>query len=176
MDKLLNAAAIETVNADPVESERPATNNFLNAWNDIFGLFFLFDIGIGAKLQINAIDIVRLFMQQCRLSRMKIGRKPEPAFRRKVSLHHNVGNQEPFLEITAFKFQPKLTTHLAIGTITGEQILPIQLIGTVGCLNPHRHMAIMLGDIYNLVLEAQINQIREISAAFDEILLNIILL
>ena len=80
MDKPLNAATIETVNADPVERERPATNNFLNAWNDIFRLLFLFDIGIGAKLQVNAIDIVRLFMQQCRLSRMKIGREPEPAF------------------------------------------------------------------------------------------------
>ena len=55
MDKSLNAAAIETVNADPVERERPATNNFLNAWNNIFRLLFLFKIGIGAKLQINAV-------------------------------------------------------------------------------------------------------------------------
>ena len=74
------------------------------------------------------------------------------------------------------KFQPELATHLAAGTITGEQILSVQLIDAVGCLNPHRHMAILLGDIDNLVLEAQINQIGEISATFDQILLNIILL
>ena len=85
MDKPLNAATIETVDADPIERERSATNNFFNARNNIFRFLFLVNIGIRAKLEVNAIDIVGLFVQQCRLARVKIGRKPEPAFRGKVS-------------------------------------------------------------------------------------------
>ena len=50
MDKAVNPATVEIINADPVEFEGATTNNFFNAWNYIFRFLLFIRIGIGTKL------------------------------------------------------------------------------------------------------------------------------
>ena len=47
MDKAVNPAAVEIINADPVEFEGTTTNNFFDARYHIFRFLFFIRIGIG---------------------------------------------------------------------------------------------------------------------------------
>ena len=64
-------------------------------------------IGVGAKLQIDAPDVVRLAMHQGRLAGMEFRREPEAAFGRKIRRHAHVGDQELVLEGDAGEAEAK---------------------------------------------------------------------
>ena len=176
MDKAVDSPAVEAVDRYPVQLEGASIHNLFDTRDDIFRLLFLFRVSIGPQLQVNPVDIVRLLVQQCGLPGMECRGKPEPAFRRKIGLHLDIGDQEPLFKIAAFKIQAEMTAQTAVGTVTGQQVITFQPVGAIWCLDLCAGTVIILRDRQHTVLEPQVNQVREISAAFDQILLDIILL
>ena len=63
MDKAVDAPAVEAVDRYPVQLEGASIHNLFDARDDIFRLLFLFRVSIGAKLQVNPVDIVWLLVQ-----------------------------------------------------------------------------------------------------------------
>ena len=61
MDEPVDAAAVEGIDADPVELEGSSPDDFLDARDDVFRLLFLFRIGVGPELKIDAVDICLLY-------------------------------------------------------------------------------------------------------------------
>ena len=76
MDEPVYAAAVEGIDADPVELEGSSPDDFLDARDDVFRLLLLFRVGVGPELKIDAVDIVRLLVEQGGLPRMEGRRKP----------------------------------------------------------------------------------------------------
>ena len=71
MNEPVDAAAVEGIDADPVELEGPPPDDFLDARDDVFRLLLLFRVGVGPELKIDAVDIVRLLVEQGGLPRME---------------------------------------------------------------------------------------------------------
>src|SRR5690606_16249818 len=68
MDEAIQPPALEGVDRHPVEFEVAVADHAFDARDDVFWLLFFFRIGIPAKLQIDAVDVVGLLVQQRRLT------------------------------------------------------------------------------------------------------------
>jgi len=79
----LDPPALKRVERDPVDFEWAIADGGLDARDDVLGLRFLLRVGVGRKLQVDAIDIVRLLVQQRRLSIVERRLEPEPALGRR---------------------------------------------------------------------------------------------
>ena len=62
MDEIVEACAAKLVDAEPIESERCIANHGFYSGYDFFFGCLCGRIGVGAKLQVDAIDIVRLLV------------------------------------------------------------------------------------------------------------------
>ena len=176
MDEAVDAAAIEGVDRYPVQLEGPSANDLFDPRDHVFRLFLLLRVGVGAQLQIDAVDIVRLLVKQRRLAGMEGRREPEPALGRKVRLHLDIGDEKAFLEMPTLEVKPELPAYAAVGPVTGQHIVTAQGVGTVRCLDLGGNAGRILRHRQHPVLEPQVDQVREVGAAFNQILLDIILL
>ena len=176
MHEAVDPAAVEGIDADPVELEGPSTDHLLDPWYHVLRLFLPFRVSVRSELQIDAVDIVGLLVEQGGLPWMKGRGEPEPAFRRKIGLHLDIGDQEAFLEMASFEIQSELTSDTAVRTITGKKIVAAKRVGAVRRLDFGSDAGVVLANRQDPVLEAEVDQIGKIGAAFDKILFNVILL
>lgn len=63
--ELLQASALERVDRNPVEFEIVMSDQALDARNYALGLSLQFRVDVPAQLQVDAVDVVRLLVQQC---------------------------------------------------------------------------------------------------------------
>ena len=103
-------------------------------------------------------------------------REPEPALRGKIGLHLDIGDQEAFLEVAPLEIQPELAADPAVRAVTGKKIVTAKRIGAVRCLDLGGDACFVLADRQHPVLEAKVDQTRKVRTAFDQILLDVILL
>ncbi len=82
MGEALHAPALEFVERDPLEFEIAMADHPLDARPHALRLLLQFRIGIGPELQIDAPDVVGLFVQQRGLPGMEGRIEPEPTFGR----------------------------------------------------------------------------------------------
>ena len=76
-----------------------------DARDHAFWFALLVRVGTGPELQIDAIDVVGLLVQQRRVAGVERRLEPEPAFARKVRLHLDIADEEAFLELAALEVQ-----------------------------------------------------------------------
>ena len=81
--KRLQPPALEGVDADPLELERPVlAEHRLQPRADALGLALLDRVGVPAELQVDAPDVVGLLVQQGGLAGVERRVEPEPALGR----------------------------------------------------------------------------------------------
>ena len=110
MHEAFQAAALERIDGHPFEREIVMPQHLPKAGDHALRRLLGFRIRIGSKLQIDAPDIVRLFVQQGRASLMERRIEPEPSLGWKVALHLHIGDQEAIFEDLALKGE---TEHAA---------------------------------------------------------------
>ena len=113
MDEPVDAAAVEGIDADPVEFEGTSADHLLDPWDHDLRLLLDFGVGLGAELQVDTIDIVRLLVEKRRLPGVERRGEPEPALGREIGLHLDIGDQEAFLEMPALEIEPELAADTA---------------------------------------------------------------
>ena len=106
VDEALQAPALEGIDRHPVELEIGAAEHALDARPDVFRLPLDLGIGIPAELQVDAVNVVGLLVQQRRLAGVEGRLEPEAALRREVGLELDVGDEEPLLEELTSELQP----------------------------------------------------------------------
>src|SRR5690606_19485580 len=79
MHEAVDALALEGVDRHPVELEIAMADDRLDARDDVLRLLLLLGIRIPAELEVDAVDVVRLLVQQRRLTLVKGRLEPEPA-------------------------------------------------------------------------------------------------
>ena len=77
--KSVKLGAGEPVNTHPVDGEGLVANHRPQPPGDIFLTLFFRLVGIRLELEIDPVDIVRLFVQQRRITVVKIRFEPEPS-------------------------------------------------------------------------------------------------
>ena len=110
--EMLHPPAGERVDARPFDLEigRLAQHR-AEPRQDALGLLLLVGVGVPAELEVDAPDVVGLPVQQRRLVRMERRIEPEPALRREIGRHVNVGDQEAVAEHLPFPLQPEQLPH-----------------------------------------------------------------
>ena len=98
MDEPVHSVAAERVDRYPVEFEGPALHGPLQPRGHILRFAHLSGIRVRAELQVDAVNVVRLLVQQRRLAVVEGRIEPEPALVGEVRLHHDVGDEELLLE------------------------------------------------------------------------------
>ena len=103
----LEPAALERVDARPLELERDvlAEHAAHARCRTLLRVELGLAIDVPAELEIEPPDVVRLLVQQRRLSARKRRIEPEPAFGGPLRLHADVGDQEMILEHLAYELE-----------------------------------------------------------------------
>ena len=158
VDEALQAPALEGVDADPLELERPVlAEHRLQARADALGLALLDRVGVPAELEVDAPDVVGLLVQQGRLAGVERRVEPEPALGRVVGRHLDVGDQEPVLEHPALEREAHELADLGARAVAGDQPVGLDRVGAVGRLQIDAGMIGEGLDADALVLEAQVD-------------------
>ena len=131
MHEPLQASAAESIDADPFELEwHIRSQHGLHAGDDALRAALRLGVGVPAELQVDAPDVIRLFVQQGGLVAVERRVEPEPALGRELGPHHHVGDQEAVAEGFADEWQAEAAPHEAARAIGGQQPLRGQRIGT----------------------------------------------
>ena len=97
-------------------------------------------------MEINAPDVVGLFVQQSGLARILERRfEPEPAFRREIGSHFDVSDQEVVLEHPPIKAEAHHIPNGRPCTVTGDQPIRFDLIGPIRCIDIQNDMIVHSG-------------------------------
>ncbi len=136
MDELLQPRAAELIDAHPIQSERRVSQHLLQARHDLlFGRLGL-RVGIWPQLQVDAVDVVGLFVQQGGLAVVKGRGEPEPTLGRVMvakggGFHLYVCDQEMFVEGLALERQVHAFAGGGPRAIAGDVPVGFQLIRAV---------------------------------------------
>ena len=176
----IQLGAAEFVDAHPVEAEGHVADNGFDPGDHLFFRRFGFGIGFGTQLQIDAVDVVGLFVQQRGLARVEGRGKPEPAFgvlglERAVG-QFDVDNQEMLFEGLAFEGQVHALASGRAGAFGGDVEFRFDLVDAVGGLNAQAHVVAMVCMIRDLVEKAQVDEVAQLLRPFHEVLFNVVLL
>src|SRR3569833_4311040 len=98
MDEMLHAPALKPIERDPFEFELVMTQLACDARTHVLGLFLDRRVRIAVELEVDAPDVIWLFVEQRRAAGMERRIEPEPAFGRERRCHLHVGDQELLLE------------------------------------------------------------------------------
>ena len=157
MAKFGHAAALEGVDADPLQLKRPLiAQHGLQTWNDFFGLFFLFGVGVPAQLKINAPDVVALLVQQHALVGVKRRVKPKPALGRVIGLHDHIGDQKAVLKHTTLNVQPQVAANRTARPIGHHQPIGLDIQAAIRRFYRQRGVVGSGGDSGHFVLPADV--------------------
>ena len=156
--KVFHAAALEGVNADPLQLKRAlVAQHGLQTWQHTFRLFLFFRIGIPTQLKVDAPHVIGLLVQEHALPRVKRWVKPKPTLGRKLGLHHHVGDQEAVFEHMAFDVQAQHATHRAARAVAHNQPIGLDLKFTVRGGHAHTGMVIVRGDAHHLAFPPNVH-------------------
>ncbi len=87
----------------------------------------------GGKLVIEAVDTIRLGMEQGRAPGVKRRVEPEPAFARGLQLHAHIQDEEVVITRCAGEIEPEQVTHAAPRAIGSQHIGGIDAVSTARC-------------------------------------------
>ncbi|EGX99581.1 hypothetical protein AZA_38742 [Nitrospirillum viridazoti Y2] len=167
--------ALEGVDGGPDQAEGTLTHHGADPGNDALRPHFLRRIGVGTQLQVDAVDVVGLLVQQGGLAAVEGRFEPEPALRREIGLHLHIGDEEAFLEGLAGEVQAQQATHRRPGAVADNQIVRRQVIGAVGRVHPHGHARVRRRDAHHPMAPAQVDQAGEVGAARHQQALHLML-
>ena len=102
--------------------------------------------------------------------------EPEPALRGEIGLQLHIGDQEAFLEHPAGEIQAQRRPHRRAHAVAGDQIVRLDRIIAIRRLHRGPHTVGGLRQRGEGVLEAQVDQVRKVPRALDQIFLDIVLL
>jgi hypothetical protein len=139
------------------------------------GFFSLVGVGVPAQLEIDAPHVVCLAVQERRLVRVERRVEPEPALRRKIRLHVDVGDEEAVAKGLALPFEPEHLPHCAARAVGGDQPVACERVLAVGGCHPHAHPIGLRQHADGPALPAHVDR-GERSCALDEIFLQPVLL
>ena len=172
----LHAAALELVDRDPLESEIGVPEHPRDPRPDVFRLPLDGGIGVRAKLQVDAPDVVGLAVQQRRLPVVERRIEPEPALGRHVlRLHLHIGDQELVLELLAAKIRADHAAQAGPRAVAGDHIVRAHSVVAVGCLDREFGVVIVLPQRDHLVAPAQVD-VRQLLHPVDQKGFGVILL
>src|SRR3954452_8886884 len=175
MGEALHAPALELIEGDPFELEITVADHSLDAGPHIFRALLGFGIGIPPELQIDAPDIIRLFVQKRGLSGMERWIEPEPPFGWEFSVHAHVGDEELILECLANELGPDQPAQAGARTIAGDHIICGKRVGAFRRLDRQPYMIVGRLQADDFVAPAQID-LRHGGNAFAQEFLGVILL
>ena len=163
MAEVVDAAARKLVHRHPLQLELGVrAQHGLDAGNDLFGLLFFSRVAVPAQLEVDAPDVVALFVQQHALVAVKRWVEPEPALGREVGLHDHVGNQEAVLEEVAGEVGTDHAAGVAVGAVGGNDPVGLQFEYAIGRFDGQRGHVVAgvrgLVQAQQLVLPAQVHQ------------------
>ena len=144
VDESRHTPALEFVERDPFEIEPVVAEHARNPRPHEFRL--LLDRGVGAaiKLQVDAPDIVRLLVQQCRSSRVKRRVEPEPALGRKFGRHLDVSDQKLILEHLPCELRAHHLPQRRARAVAGHDIIRSDTIRPVRRIDQEDDMIVAL--------------------------------
>ncbi len=175
MAEVGHAAALESVDADPLQLKRAlVAQHGLQTRDDFFGFPFFFRVGVPTELKVDAPNIVALLVQQHTLLGVKRWVKPEPTLGRVVGFHDHVGNQESVLEHAAFDVQPQMTANRAACAVGHHQPVGLDVKRAVGRFHRQRGVVVMARHGGDLMLPADVGTQRQCTG--DQHFLNVVLL
>ena len=142
MAELVDAAAGKLVHRHPLQFKlHIRAQHGLDTGNHFFWFLFFVGVSIPAQLEVDAPNVVGLFVQQNALALVEWWVKPEPALGRKSRLHDHIGNEEAVLKKLAGEVSAHHAAGVAVGTVGGNHPLCLQLENAIGCLNSeHGHI------------------------------------
>ena len=174
--ELLHAAALEGVDAYPFKIEfAAATEHGPDPGNDLFRLLLLLRVRLPAELEIDAVDVVGLAVQEHRLPRMEGRIEPEPALGGKFGLHHHVGDQETVGKDPAFAVQVHHAPDRAARAVGDDQPVGSERVGAIRRFDLECRSVFRQRNRNHLVPEAQI-EIGQFAGAPDQEFLEVVLL
>ena len=147
----------------------------LDARAHVFRPLLDFRVGIRPELQVDAPDVVRLFVQERRFSRMKRRIEPEPALGREFRIHPHVGDEELILKGLADEIGADHTAQARTRAVTGDHVIGGDGIGTFRRVDRQTHMVVRGLQAYDLITPAQINP-RHLGDALAQEFFGVILL
>ena len=157
MDEAREAAALKAVDRNPFELEIGMAEHAADAWDDPLGTALIVGIGIGAELKVDAPDVVRLLVQQRRLSGVERRVEPEPAFGRECSRHFDVGDQKPILECFALERETQHVATRRTCAVAAHEPVAAQTIGTFRRFDRNRRSVGALLDACHAVAPSEID-------------------
>ena len=131
MHEAVEPPAIEAIDRHPFELEIALAQHLLQTRDDALRLLLRLDIGIGAELQIDAPDIVRLPVHQRRLAGMERRIEPEPPLGREVRRHRTSAIRNLSSKVDARETETQQIAQRRARAVGGDHPVGVELIGPV---------------------------------------------
>ena len=123
MDEIRQTAALEGIDADPIQPEVLVVDGFFDAGDEAGCVTLHLGVGVPIQLQVDAVDVVGRFVPHGGLAGVDLGFKPEPAFTRKIGLPFDGGDQETLCEPRAGEIQVQPGTGGCAGAVAGDHLV-----------------------------------------------------
>ena len=132
MAESLHPPALEGVDRRPDEVVFDIrAEHRIEAAADVFFPELFLAVDIPAELKIDAPDAVRLLVQQRAVAGFEMRFEPEPAFRREIRFHRDVGDQEVVLENAPLEIEAHHRAQRRGRAIAADQPIGFDTVGSV---------------------------------------------
>ena len=128
-----------------------------------------------AELEIDAPDVIGLAVQQRRVVAMERRIEPEPALRRKVRRHVNIGDEETVVKHLAFALHAEHGADRALRAVGDDEPVGVHAIFPVRGRHGERNPVGVRRHADDAVAPAQVD-LRQLGRPFNQELLDVVLL